>query len=499
MYQNIFHLKKLLPFILALTSCSLSQQEKGKLLSEKYCGSCHLPVAPIMLDKATWAAHVLPAMAPKLGIGVWQGSSYYVKPGVGPNISIEDWNAIVAYYKELAPEKLEPAKVPLPLAEDLQQFDLLQPEAAGAAYNVATTTMVSINPFTGDLYYSSENGATLYTLDSQLKSRPAIKLQSTAVDMNWQAADTALLTCIGNMRAVDVAQGMLWEVHPAKPETEQVRTIGMGLPRPVQSIAADFDKDGRPDYLVCGFGHDYGGLYILRHTAEDDFEKTPVWEVPGAIHAVVDDFNKDGWPDIMALFAYADEGIWLFLNDHKGGFKQQQLLRFPPVYGSTGFQVVDVNKDGLPDILYTSGDNGDYSMELKPFHGVYLYLNKGDFHFEKTWFYPINGCTKAVAVDFDGDGDLDIASIAFFADLKNRPGEKFVLFRQESPLTFTPHTTPALKGAGRWICMDVGDYDRDGDPDIVLGSYSKGFIIQGDMKPDWNLNIPFVLLRNKSK
>lgn len=498
-------MKTILPFILIIasiityTSCSMSKQEKGKLLAEKYCGSCHLAVSPAMLDKVTWTQHVLPAMAPRLGIGVWGENEYFPKPASGTaNISIEDWKSIVAYYRELAPDTLAPVKAPQPLAEDLQLFDLLQP-GIESHQQVATTTMVSVNPFTGDIYSSAESSATLYKCDRQLKVTPAIKLQSTAVDLNWRAADTALLTSIGNMRAVDVPTGVLWEVHPAAEEARQVKTVAMGLPRPVQSIAADFNNDGRMDYLVCGFGHNYGGLYVLQQTADEEYSKRPVWEVPGAIHAVVDDFDKDGWPDIMALFAYGDEGIWLFRNDHKGGFKQQQLLRFPPVQGSTGFQVVDMNKDGLPDILYTSGDNGDYSMELKPFHGVYLYLNKGDFTFEQAWFYPVNGCTKAVAADFDQDGDLDIASIAFFADLKYRPAEKFILFTQERPMAFIPHVMPALKGAGRWICMDAGDFDRDGDPDIVLGNYSKGFIIQGDFKPDWDVNIPFIILRNKTK
>lgn len=498
-------LKTLRPFILIIisittyTSCSLSKQEKGKLLAEKYCGSCHLPVPPAMLDKVTWTQHVLPAMAPRLGIGVWRENEYFPKPVSGAaNISIEDWKNIVAYYQELAPDTLAHAKAPQPLAEDLHIFDLLQP-APESHSQTATTTMVSINPFTGDIYSSAENAAILYKWDEQLKASPAIKLQSTAVDMNWRAADTAALTCIGNMRAVDVPTGVLWEVHPTADESGQVKTIGMGLPRPVQSIAADFNKDGRMDYLVCGFGHNYGGLYLLQQTANEEYTKHPVWEVPGAIHAVVDDFDKDGWPDAMVLFAYGDEGIWLFSNDHKGGFKQQQLLRFPPVQGSTGFQVVDMNRDGLPDILYTSGDNSDYSMELKPFHGVYLYLNKGDLTFEQTWFYPVNGCTKAIAADFDKDGDQDIASIAFFADMKHRPAEKFILFNQERPMVFIPHAMPVLKEAGRWICMDAGDYDKDGDLDIVLGNYSKGFIIQDDFKPDWNVNIPFRILRNKTK
>lgn len=497
------HLKKLLTAtlliitIITYNSCTLSKQEKGKLLSEKYCGSCHLPVAPALLDKATWVNHVLPAMAPKLGIGVWRDNEYYSKPASGAaNISIEDWNTVLAYYHDLAPDSLQPAKAPQPLAKDLSLFTL---RTTAGGTNTATTTMVSINSFNGNIYSSTEIEKTLLQWDSSLTPHPFTTLQSPAVDMQWLTADTALLTCIGNLRAVDAPNGTLWEVHPDAPAIEQIKTIGLGLPRPVQSLAADFDKDGLTDYVVCGFGHNYGGLYLLHQKAPDDFERKAIWEVPGAIHSVVTDFDKDGWPDIMTLFAYADEGLWLFRNDHKGGFKQEQLLRFPPVYGSTGFQIVDMNKDGLPDILYTSGDNGDYSMELKPFHGIYLYLNKGDFTFKQEWFYPVNGCTKAIAADFDMDGDLDIASIAFFADLKNNPAEKFILFRQEKPMEFIPHAMPELENAGRWICMDAGDFDHDGDPDIVLGNYSKGFIIQSGFTPGWNLNTPLVLLVNKTK
>jgi hypothetical protein len=395
----------------------------------------------------------------------------------------------------MAPDSLLPADVSVPLEEDGKWFSILQP-VWNDTTTIATTTMVSVNPYNGDLYSSTDGKPSLLGWDKRLVSKPVMKLESGAVDMNWEGKDTALLTCIGNLRAVDAPKGTLWKVMP---EDSAVQTIGLGLPRPVQSIAADFNKDGRMDYLVCGFGHNYGGLYLLEQKADEDYEKRAVWEVPGAIHAVTGDYNKDGWPDVMVLFAAADEGIWLFLNDKKGGFQSKNLLRFPPVYGSTSFQVVDWNKDGKPDILYTAGDNADYSMIMKPYHGVYVYLNKGDFTFEQAYFYPINGCTKAIATDFDGDGDLDIAAIAFFADMKHHPVEKFIYFEQTGALKFRPHAIAQLAKAGRWICMDVGDYDQDGDTDIILGNYSAGFLIQGPFKPDWNIHQPVIVLENIKK
>ena len=489
-------MKSLLPLLL-LIFIACNQEEphaKGKALATKYCGSCHLPVSPALLDKDTWTQHVLPAMAPRLGIGVWHDTSYYPASAKGA-VTFNEWMEIVAYYKALAPDSLLPAKAPAALEEDGNWFSIKKPIWQDTVA-IATTTMVSVNPYNGNIYSGTD---ALLKWDSTLQSSLVIKLESPAVDMRWEEKDTALLTCIGNLRAIDAPKGTLWKMMPNAPADEQVQTVGLGLPRPVQSIAADFNKDGRMDYMVCGFGHNYGGLYLLQQKPDGDYDKRAVWEVPGAIHAVPGDFNGDGWQDVMVLFAAADEGIWLFLNDHKGGFQSKNLLRFPPVYGSTGFEVVDWNKDGKPDILYTAGDNADYSMILKPYHGVYVYLNKGDFTYEQTYFYPINGCTKAIAADFDGDGDLDIATIAFFADLQHHPAEKFIYFEQTQAMQFVPHSVAQLATEGRWICMETGDYDQDGDTDILLGNYSAGFIIQDHFKPDWNVHQPVILLENIKK
>jgi len=44
--------------------------------------------------------------------------------------------------------------------------------------------------------------------------------------------------------------------------------------------------------------------------------------------------------------------------------------------------------------------------------------------------------------------------------------------------------------------MDVGDVNCDGKPDIVLGNYSSGFVIQPGFKPLWRKDLPFIVLEN---
>ncbi|GAB3698595.1 hypothetical protein GCM10027592_23790 [Spirosoma flavus] len=448
-----------------------------------------------MLDKETWQKHVLPEMATKLGLEVWQ-KTHYFRPSTAA-ISLEDWTKLIDYYQKLAPDTLAKATPSVPLVNDWSIFKLVKP--AEIKDQLATTTMVAIDSTGGHIYSSDETSSGLYGWDATLKSTLVRQLPSPAVNAtflhNVTGSGQALLTCIGTMLAVDKPVGEVLEIDLNKSANASLRPLAQQLPRPIQSTPGDFNRDGLTDWLVCGFGHNAGGLYWLKQRSDHQFDKLIIKEVPGATQTITGDFNHDGWLDFMTLFAHADEGIWLFTNDQQGGFTEQNLLRFPPVYGSTSFQLVDFNKDGRLDILYTCGDNSDYSRILKSFHGVYIFINQGNRQYKQTYFYPINGCTKALAADFDQDGDLDVATIAFFADLKNKPAETFIYFEQQKTAQFQPHAVPVSQ-YGRWLCMDAQDWDHDGDVDVVLGNYARGFLNEVGFKPNWNGNLPLILLEN---
>ena len=125
----------------------------------------------------------------------------------------------------------------------------------------------------------------------------------------------------------------------------------------------------------------------MENLGNNKFERHVLREVPGAIKAYVRDYNKDGLPDIYVLFAQADESIFLYTNKGNGNFEEKRLLRFPPCYGSTYFELADFNKDGFDDIVYSCGDNADFSRVLKPYHGVYIYTNDGRNNYTQQYFF----------------------------------------------------------------------------------------------------------------
>jgi hypothetical protein len=195
--------------------------------------------------------------------------------------------------------------------------------------------------------------------------------------------------------------------------------------------------------------------------------------------------------------AQGDEGIFIYYNKGNGNFQEQRVLQFSPSFGSNYFELADVNNDGFPDVLATNGDNGDYPAILKPYHGIRIYMNDGKYNFKESIFLPVNGSSKAIARDFDRDGDLDIASIAYFPDYDNTPQESFIYWENKGDLKFSPYSFSQAT-AGRWLTLEADDIDDDGDLDIVLGNakFSFGYVPKSLMEK-WVQYAPSVLiLRN---
>jgi hypothetical protein len=147
---------------------------------------------------------------------------------------------------------------------------------------------------------------------------------------------------------------------------------------------------------------------------------------------------------------------------------------------------VDIDADGHNDIL-----SGSYSRTDGDMAGLFFVLRgTADKTFEKA--EPLKGtddkpliipatqetqveniCTRPFAVDWDGDGDLDLV-VGNFAG-------SFYLFRGEGKGKFNPKSEPInagekpLKIEGHHSDPFVVDWDRDGDLDLLSGAAQGGF------------------------
>jgi hypothetical protein len=124
-------------------------------------------------------------------------------------------------------------------------------------------------------------------------------------------------------------------------------------------------------------------------------------------------------------------------------------------------QIVDLDGDGLPDILLCEATQNRVSWIRQFPRGVYT---------EHLITDEILAPAHVEAIDFDGDGDLDlvVASLgALFPD--NRRIGSVVILENDGHQHFTKHVV--AQGLPRVADVRAGDLDGDGDLDLAVAAF----------------------------
>jgi hypothetical protein len=462
--------------------------EKGYHLATKYCKSCHALPEPELLDKKTWTQYVLPKMGGLLGFRYMGQNAYF--EGGNQVMPVDDWNKIVLYYYVSSSAEPVKRKESITIKTDLTLFSVDTP-----SFSVKSPVTTLVNVSAEDKVISFGDGETgqVYELVNE-QIRDSFPVGTGISNLHKSSKAWWALT-MGVLHPSDEKSGRLVTIN----QGDKKQTIVLdSLQRPVHASYADLNNDNLEDIIVCEFGDNTGALGWFENKGGNKYIHHVLRALPGAIKTDVFDFNKDGMPDIIALMAQADEGLFIYYNLSGGNFREERLMQLPPSYGSNSFQLADFNNDGFADIIATNGDNGDYPPIMKAYHGIRIYLNDGKNKFNEKVFLPVNGVDKAIAKDFDNDGDLDIASISYFPDYEHMPQEAFIYWENKGNFLFEPSSFKEVS-SGRWITMDAGDVDGDGDLDIVLGNarFSIGNIPE-KLERQWEIFSPSILILKNS-
>jgi VCBS repeat protein len=239
--------------------------------------------------------------------------------------------------------------------------------------------------------------------------------------------------------------------------------------RVADARAADLDGDGDLDVSVAGFGYDAGETSWLENKGGWMFEQHGLQRLSGAINALPVDLDGNKTLDIVALISQEWEEIWAFVNDGKGAFTPRMLWGSTnPDFGSSWITIVDLDRDGDPDILYANGDAFEYAPpNSRPWQGIQWLENTGNLRFTFHRIIDLQGATSPQAADLDGDGDLDVLIVTSNNDWDNPQAPSLLWLENDGRQTFTMH--PIASSPTHLLTVAVGDLDGDRKLDAVTG------------------------------
>lgn len=247
---------------------------------------------------------------------------------------------------------------------------------------------------------------------------------------------------------------------------QQTFTVGSG---PSYVVAADVNGDGIPDLIVVN--HDNTVSVLINTTAPGaaiaSFALQRAFPVGNTAQSVaVADINGDGRPDLIVT-NYGDSTISVLLNTTAVGstvasFADQQV--FYTVGGPYSVQTADLNGDGVPDIIVSEFDFGTVSVLLNTTpagSSTVSFSAEQDF---STGSFP----ASLAVVDMNSDGLPDLVTT------NEGDNTISVLLNTtqvgDTQPSFADQQVFAVGNAPEGI--KAADMDGDGMPDLIVANFS---------------------------
>ncbi len=433
------------------------------------CGACHGVPPPSALPRSKWES-VITMMKQRI-------DAY----GLTPAPSDEQVKAAIAYYLSAAPESLPALHVKLPASAIMfapAGFGSPAVQGAGPPPVIGHLRVVDLdqNHVPDVLVCDTTAGRVVW-----MAQRPdgawvettvgmgTCPSHAEVVDLDHDGRAEIVFSTLGGLTPTDDPVGTVEVVrNDGRGNAAQERLLS-GAPRVSDVRAADLDGDGDTDLAVAMFGmYATGGIGWLERTAPGSYELRTIERICGVSHVPVGDLDGDGRPDIAALVSQHHERIIVCFNRGGGKFDERVVYQAAhPLWGLSGIELVDLNKDGRLDILFTNGDALDFDTAPKPYHGVQWLENVGEMKFAYHDIARLYGAYRAVAADLDGDGDLDVVVSSMTAPWQNEDAQSLVWFENDGRQGFSARGI--ANSPTSLVSIEVADFNGDGRPDIIAG------------------------------
>ena len=227
----------------------------------------------------------------------------------------------------------------------------------------------------------------------------------------------------------------------------------------------DLDNDGDPD-LISGGPYEFppitvGAITIRRNDGQGSFGDAEIYYMEEADNdpwsLSTADLNHDGFADVIAATpsGRTTDGYAVLLSNGTGGFETP--ARYEAEQWSYAADAFDADGDGNVDVATIAG----YSSALT------VHKNPGDGHFGVLPRYPLAQFTDGFdAADIDNDGDIDIVTDNLVSILVN--DAVIVVWKNRGDGTFEAGGSYVYAPPRNFGEIKLRDLNGDGFVDMLL-------------------------------
>lgn len=236
----------------------------------------------------------------------------------------------------------------------------------------------------------------------------------------------------------------------------------------------DINTDGLDDVFFGGAKNQPSKLYLQDYSGgfvshqDSSFVATKINE---DVSAKIEDLNNDGFPELIVVSAGNEFEKGSAIQpcvywNNKGNLIEDKSIFTGIQVNASKLELQDIDQDGDLDIILLSNTSPDqFGQTPKQF----ILINKGDSNFTDE--------TSEIAPEFEFIGN---ATDITFGDFNLNGLPDFIVSGHWMPLTFfekekTQYVKKSVQGLnnsnGLWNDLEVADFDKDGDLDIIAGNW----------------------------
>jgi hypothetical protein len=242
--------------------------------------------------------------------------------------------------------------------------------------------------------------------------------------------------------------------------------------------SGDINNDGLTDIFICGARGLPGAMFLqadngsFKKVSESVFEKDKISEDTDAVFF---DADNDGDQDLYVAsggteFSTSSKALKdrLYFNDGSGRFTNSEQVLPAGKYESTScVRAADYDQDGIIELFV--------GIRQKPFlYGVpvngYILENDGKGNLivssdkQQIGLTELGMITDMQWVDIDNDKDLDMVIVGEWMPIT-------IFLNNDGQFENITTTSGLGETSGWWNRIKTGDFDKDGDLDLVAGNH----------------------------